>query len=83
MNFWAARFPDTTNCCPSLSSKPVPETLPTLTMDPIEVKLAEVRIKEPALKGIPLRVVEEPVANWKVPVPLVATTRESLEVDVH
>jgi len=52
---------------------PVPEMLPTVTVELMQLKVAEVRVKEPALKEIPVIVVCAPVPNWYDPVPAVRT----------
>jgi len=62
---------------------PVPEMVPMVTVELTLLKVAEVRVKEPASKEIPVIVVCAPVPNWNDPVPAVRTLIDNIEVEVH
>jgi len=68
---------------PWLIMVPVPEMLPMVTVELMLLKDAEVRVKEPASKEIPVIVVCAPVPNWYDPVPAVRTLIDNIEVEVH
>jgi len=68
---------------PWLVMDPVPEMVPMVTVELMLVKDAEVRVKEPASKEIPVIVVCAPVPNWYDPVPAVWTLIINIEVEVH